>query len=238
VIVSHEHKFVFIKTHKTASTSIEVLLSPIAGDDAVVTPVIPPEPGHMDRNWRGLFNPVPELLSLPGADTISGRRTEARSTWRNLVERRRYVNHMSARTVRARLGRRRWDGYFTFCFERNPWEKVASRYRWAQNEESDADGGGSGFETWVKRGGAISDWPLYTINGGVAVDFVGRYERLAEDLAMVLVHLGLEVPFALPSAKRTERQPVATPLTDALIAERFRNEIEAFGYMCPTRASS
>jgi hypothetical protein len=37
MIVSHEHKFIFLKTKKTASTSIELALSALCGDGDVIT---------------------------------------------------------------------------------------------------------------------------------------------------------------------------------------------------------
>ncbi len=38
VIVSHEHGFIFMKTRKTAGTSVEIALSRICGPDDVITP--------------------------------------------------------------------------------------------------------------------------------------------------------------------------------------------------------
>jgi hypothetical protein len=53
MIISHRYRFIFIKTIKTAGTSIETFLSPLCGPDDVVTPVRPPEPGHEPRNFNG-----------------------------------------------------------------------------------------------------------------------------------------------------------------------------------------
>ena len=50
-IVSHAHRFIFLKTAKTAGTSIEVTLSPLCGPEDVVTPIFPLEPGHEARNF-------------------------------------------------------------------------------------------------------------------------------------------------------------------------------------------
>ena len=39
MILSHKHKFIFIKTKKTASTSLEIVLSKLCGKDDIITPV-------------------------------------------------------------------------------------------------------------------------------------------------------------------------------------------------------
>jgi hypothetical protein len=53
MIVLPEHGLIFVKTWKTAGTSIEVFLERVAGDDAVVTPISPEVNGHRPRNYEG-----------------------------------------------------------------------------------------------------------------------------------------------------------------------------------------
>ena len=38
MIISHEHKFIFLKTKKTAGTAIEAALSEVCGASDVITP--------------------------------------------------------------------------------------------------------------------------------------------------------------------------------------------------------
>lgn len=59
MIISHKHRFVFVKTFKTAGTSLEVFLSRHCGDQDVVTPIYPPVPGHQPRNADEFFNHMP-----------------------------------------------------------------------------------------------------------------------------------------------------------------------------------
>lgn len=59
MIISHKHKFIFIKTVKTAGTSIEIFLSQQCGLSDVVTPVFPHIEPHIARNHEGFYNHMP-----------------------------------------------------------------------------------------------------------------------------------------------------------------------------------
>jgi hypothetical protein len=59
MIVSHKYRFIFVKTLKTAGTSIEVFLSQHCGPDDVVTPILPHVEPHRPRNHEGFFNHIP-----------------------------------------------------------------------------------------------------------------------------------------------------------------------------------
>ena len=52
MIVSHAHKFIFLKTKKTAGTSIELALSTLCGDEDVITPLTEIDEAKRDRRQR------------------------------------------------------------------------------------------------------------------------------------------------------------------------------------------
>lgn len=228
MIVCHRHKFIFLKTRKTAGTSIEAALAPLCGPDDIVTPISPkdePLRGEAGaaRNFSGRFNPLPELF-VPGTD----RTRTLRDAWRG----RKYFNHMSAVQVRNRLGRETWDSYFKFCFERDPWDKMVSRFHWDNR-------GRVPPMTWAEflaRGEFRSDVGLYTIDGELAVDFVGRYEHLAEDLNKALAEVGITTQPDLPKAKAGHRpspegnRDYYSDADREIVAAAFAREIELFGY--------
>ena len=142
---------------------------------------------------------------------------------------------MPAWRARNRVGRAVWEDYTTFSFERDPWDKLVSFYHWRTKDEAEP----LPFDEWVRTTRGLSGWDIYTIDDRVAVDVVGRFEHLEEDLAAVLERIGLDIPVDLPQAKsgvRPEQDTVSyTPDLDAWVAEHFRREIELMGYERPPR---
>jgi hypothetical protein len=237
LIISHDHRFIFIKTHKTAGTSVEVLLAPYAAD-GVVTAVMPPVRGHEPHDDRGYFNVLPELARIARgrmpADGLDAPR-QVKRLLTQLKRRKRYRNHMDATRVRDRVGARTWDRYFTFCFERDPWTKTVSWYHWLRSIR--AIPATMSFAEMLASGPSASDWDLYAIDGRVAVDFVGRFENLEADLQKALGEIGISDAPALTHEKpRTggpAERPAAvefTPEIDARIATAFARELAQLGY--------
>lgn len=229
MILSHERRFVFIKTAKTAGTSVEAYLSRHCGPDDVVTPVDPPVEGHEPRNHRSFWNPLPEM-----ADALrDGPRAVLAAPWR-AARRLRFHNHIAARVARLRVPRRVREEYFWFCVERNPWDKTLSHYHMVR----DRGGGTLDFDAYLASGSLCFNSPLYTDREGrVIVDRVIRYERLEAGLGEVFERLGIPWEGSLgvraKSGHRTDRRPyreVYTPRQRRIVEEAFAAEIELHGY--------
>lgn len=226
MILSHEHRFIFIKTRKTAGTSIEVFLSSHCGEGDVVTPIWPAVEGHRPRNHTGVWNPIPELRDF-GAGGV-------RHAAGDFLRGRRFYNHMPARLVRARIGERTWRSYFKFCVERNPWDKTLSHYHMVR----DRAGRDLAFDEYLRGGEFATDYALYTDRSGdLIVDHVLRYERLSADLAEVFDRLGVAFDGNLgvraKGGHRADRRPYRDVYTEEQrerVRRAFASEIAALGY--------
>lgn len=234
MIISHKYRFIFVKTHKTAGTSIEVFLSIRCGDDDVVTPIMPHVDPHRPRNHRGLFNPFPEMAY--------GSKRKALGDFR---ARRRYYNHIRAYILRARMPRALWDSYFKFCVERNPWDKSLSHYHFINARRGSRPHRGERrfgftFDEYLARADLCHNLPSYQAPenpGNLLVDRVLRYESLMDELTDVFGTL--RVPFDgslhvnAKSNYRRDRRPYHEVYTDEqreIVARAFADEIALHGY--------
>lgn len=225
MIISHKYKFIFIKTEKTAGTSIEIALSKYCGDDDIITPISPiDEKKREELGYRGAQNyfiPIDKYSLIDYLKVIYKRKA------------RRFYNHAPASYVKAYVSPEVWNTYYKFCFERNPWDKVVSWYYWIHKNKTPPP-----ISEFVHSSKAedIRGFDLYTIDSKVAVDKVYRYEELNDAMKDISERLGLpEVP-SLPNAKsqfRVDKRSYHEILTEAdidQIQKVYAREIAYFGY--------
>lgn len=152
---------------------------------------------------------------------------------------------------------------FAFGFVRDPWDRLVSCYRDKIRGEVDgytyftirpgvanclarfeAFRAGMSFDDFVRAVAAIPDdeadahfrsQHTFVTNddGQLAVDFVGRYERLAEDFRLVAQRIGLpvvELPHLQVARVPMRYAAFYTTETARLVAARYSRDIEMFGY--------
>ena len=230
ILVSHSHRFIYLKTAKTAGTSVEIYFEPLCVPDPAT--YVAEHATDMKVSDAGVVG-----LRAPGA------RTDGVP----------FYSHMPAADVRILVGEAVWSRYLKFAVVRNPFEKVVSAF-WAKNKGEpvlSADALASGttdfaavkalFRDWVedKQGRVSFDREAYAIDGEVVVDHIIRYETLVRDVEAVRVAIGspclpplahykggarcLSAPFSAYYCARTRD----------LVARAFAWELERFGYAPP-----
>lgn len=227
MIVSHRYRFIFIKTHKTAGSSLEMGIGPLCGEDDIIS--------HMETN---LDTGVPRNY---GPTSALGNWYNDHRLIRKLIPRHSrylgafYYEHMPAWRVRELVGESVWNSYFKFCVERNPWDKVVSYYLWKLHGQKRKM---PSFRDWIenKPHRLPQDGNLYFDGTNCMVDKVYEFTALDDIVADLKRQTGIDIPLPLPEEKtgiETDRLPYAQYYDDDTrrrIAELFAREIALMGY--------
>ena len=127
------------------------------------------------------------------------------------------------------------SGYFSFAFVRNPFEVIVSA--WDSEKYKDFD---SYIEHEVFTGLQIcarrTQFEYLTAEDGkLLVDFVGRYENLAQDFYEVVGTIG--VPLMILPKRNITKDKVHdsyreyySPVSRHLIEKKYKKDLEYFGY--------
>jgi hypothetical protein len=228
MIISHTHKYILIKSTKTAGTSIEAALSQYCGGDDVVTPL---GDFGFNRDEKGEW----VHKSMNEGD---------------------FKQHDEALTIRDALPADVWNGYFKFSIARNPWERTLSRFFWNHRNDpalkpkkrfyhhlgipfDELAQARKLFAEFVRAGEWDTNDRFYIIDGKLCVDFVIRYEHLGEDLAEVCRRVGLPA-ITLPHLKSGMRKKnhhyseYYDAETRDIVARKHQHDIDLFGYRFET----
>jgi hypothetical protein len=217
MLISHVRKFIYLKTYKTAGTSVEIYFEPWCIEPGINTP---------DRHFREAEE------SQWG---VVGTRGFPKGTW---------YHHMPAEQIRDLVGQELWDQYFKFCVVRNPfdmlvshfWYNVASPVR-ELLKHADFSVVRRTFAEWIRLAELPLNRTIYTIGDKAVPDYFIRFENLSADLEQVCHRLNIPwKPERLGRYKSEYRiRPehfieYYTPEAAALVEQQFAWELQRFGY--------
>ena len=240
VVISHKHKFIFIKCIRTASSSMEEFFWRFRGDKDIFTPY-PPKWNHK-QNYKGFYNPLKDILSLrifannlpkeiKSSKYIGG--WLINQVFRRFIKKEAFYDHMPAWMIKNRIGKNIFNSYFKFCFERNPYDKVVSRYLFFRKY-----GLNMSFRQFVKSPWVFNalNFPLYMDPSlkKVIVDYIGYYENLEEDFAKIMRKLKLPEVLDVnintsPEVAHGYRKYYDKELKE-IVSNIYRFELEMHGY--------
>ena len=227
MLVSHQYKFIFIKTAKTAGTSIESYFERFCmpGDEW--------EFAHARSEYESEYG----IIGFRGKKRPRGCR---------------FWNHMSAGEIKSRLGDKVWDEYFKFTAVRNPYDKLVSAFfhrgKHYQIPWYDRVLRGYGdtqkdrFSSYLRSPARLflrrsSERKRLTLGGSLAVDDWIRFEDINGEIARICPKIGVSwEPDALPHLKGRHRDRTVQlrDLYDSenvkLVFDRMRWDFETFGY--------
>jgi hypothetical protein len=230
MIISHEHRFIFLKTKKTAGTAIEAALSELCGPRDVITPYR--EESEAERRGVGPQNYRIDHPLKPKRPLIKRILMRPERLYHPSVG---YYEHMPAATVRAYAGEEVWRSYFKFAFDRNPWDRQVSWYLYKTKSKSSRPS----FERFMasRRRAYVNNHEIYMQGDALAVDFLGRYESLEADLNTALARAGVKRRISVPKVNVTpnktgvsDYRSYYSPKMRDLVAEWYQPEISLLGY--------
>jgi hypothetical protein len=237
MLISHRMKFIFIKTSKTAGTSIESYFERFCM----------PADMWSQQHFRNEWTSEEGIIGYRGP----GRQNE---TW---------YNHMSAEKIKQEAGDEVWSEYFKFTAVRNPFDKLVSLFsmdmyrqenpNWVADATAEANGAVAKgreiqnkdrevatFRKWLASSNISSDRKLYLIDGEECVDDYIRYENLTDDIERISNQFGLPYdPQFLPKYKSGYRNREIALAdyydyeTVKLVENEYAWELERFGYSAP-----
>ncbi len=214
MLLSVRHRFLFVHIAKTGGTSVRAALAPLRRRDP----------------WY-----LPQFL-CSRLSHLAGHRIGTK-----------LPRHAKAILALEMLPRDFYQSLFKFAFVRNPWDLQVSSFHHIRRERPHLMAGHDDFESFLRwKLDPERPWQyhidtsitlqsdyLVDLHGRVIVDFIGHYERLAEDFATVCQRIGrpgLRLPHRRKAGDRKDYRSYYSEETAEMVARHFAADIELFGY--------
>lgn len=249
-IISHKHKFIFLKSRKTAGTSVSAVLAKICGDDDILalSKDVIESSGLQRKNIN-----IP--LSSYSIDVLGKHTYRMYSSLVDIIKRNKsfsdiellptFKQHMSAMELKNILGESIWNNYYKFTIERNPFDRLVSFYKWRThrfniecsfNDFALSTLGYNNKLSHITSG--FSNIHFYSFDKkNICVDRVLAFEDIEVELIRLLNDLDLndqnkiELPMLKAGIREDRRYRVyySDTLRD-MAEESFKVETKLFGY--------
>lgn len=233
MIVSHQHKFIFVKTMKTAGSSLELYLHPFCHGSDIATPLKFP---FDEEESTALVQNCSYIHPLLAKDEARLNRFEKRALSQYRENGEGFYEDMSAWEARLALGRDVFARYFKFCVVRNPFDRVISHFFFRHKRL----GLNLDFDEYLEAG-------VYLLNDHIYLDWqtdellmnrVARYETLEDDLKEIFDLLGIPFEHGLNIYKKSQFRDEEThyrrflkPRHVEKIKEIYAKELSLFDYV-------
>ncbi|MEM9222586.1 MAG: sulfotransferase family 2 domain-containing protein [Pseudomonadota bacterium] len=217
MLVSHRHRFIYLKTRKSASSSVELAFEHCA------------RPVGWKQPEDNAFA-TEEMVSDAGI--VGARGLKAKQTAE-------FTDHIRGIRVKKLIGREIWNSYFKFCTIRNPWEKTVSHFHFTHPNIRNARERRivRVFREWLRNNDSRHgvDKGIYWIDGKPVMDYYIRHHNIVEDVTTVADHLGVKLdPLGEVFGQFRKSGLSYTEYYDdqarSLVANFYEDEIKWFGW--------
>jgi hypothetical protein len=198
--------------------------------------------GPVGSSHKFIFFHIPKTAGVSIASALS----------MNCLQCHNSANQIKQILNKTEFGKKVWQEYFKFSFVRNPWSWVVSNIQYVANCLG-VDVDSSAFLTrWMNDKkirvvdkftadvSAFLERSQYTFlsegeskDGGLLVDFVGKFENLQQDFDYICNKVGVPQKMLLHENKTKQYKHYSEYYnedTEQFIASKFAKDIEYFGY--------
>lgn len=209
MIVNHQYKFIFVRTRKVASTSIEIALSRYCNSNDILTPLGSGGKRRIELGYQSYCN----CTGIGQHESAQTLHKKLKNVWDK------YFKFSVIRDPTEYL----ISDYY-WCIASDPF--------WQTQETSFEK-----FVNWSIANNR-NNWYIHTIDNVPAMDFYVRYEHLQEDLNFVSKNLclpgllGNEVmQFNAKSEHRKDRTPTISKNLKEKINQAYKHELDLFNML-------
>jgi len=147
--------------------------------------------------------------------------------------------HVKAKDVIDLLGENNFKNYYSFAIVRNPWDWQVSLYKFMLKNPNHHQ---HSIIKRMKNFDEYINWRctedvhfqkdfIYTDDGQLLVDFVGRFEQIDEDFTKICSRIGIFASLPKLNVSNTiPYQEFYNSETKALISKTFKPDISLFKY--------
>lgn len=216
MLISYRKNFLFVHIAKTGGTSIRAALRPY--------------------RWGGWYS-IPLWLASQVSQWTRPRHKLGLK----------FPRHAKAIAAKEMLPEPVYRGLFKCAIVRNPWDLQVSSWHHIRREKPEvlADVRDFGdflrlkfdperpYDYMLDTSAELQHEYIVDLQGRVIVDFIGRYERLAQDFDTICQRIGIRTP-DLPHLRRAcEREDYRRYYDDRLaemVAQHYRRDLDLLGY--------
>ena len=218
MIISHKYKFIFIKTRKTAGTTIEYNISKYLGKNDI----IPPSNQSVYLSQNFIYDTkISKFLKKVKLNKIS-------RTFEN-----KFSEHEHAFDLKKKINRNFFDSYFKFCVEREPVDKCISYYFMRKNSSTSTTiKQNMTWDDFVQKKRFPVDSNMYSYGNKLLVDKIIKYENLENELTAILKDRGINNFKIEKSVNNSSRgvDPEVTLKQKKIIYDSFKPSLRFINY--------
>ena len=218
MIISHKYKFIFIKTRKTAGTTIEYNISKYLGKNDI----IPPSNQSIYLSQNYIYDTkISKFLKKVKLTKI------ARTFEKKFTE------HEHAFDLKKKINKNFFDNYFKFCVEREPVDKCISYYFMRKNASTSTTiKQNMTWDDFVQKKRFPVDSNMYSYGNKLLVDKIIKYENLENELTEILNDRGINNFKIEKSVNNSSRgvDPEVTLKQKKIIYDSFKSSLRFTHY--------